>query len=364
MKPAPLLRPASSVHIEDPTVSKPFLPVEWAARLLNDQRDIVFVDLIIQCAAFAALGVGLFFTGRYIWYLAPLYWLLGAGVLLDRFILMLHCTSHRPLFKPAFRHLNLIIPWLLGPFFGETPESYFVHHLGMHHREENGFTDASSTMRYRRDRLDHWLRYACRFQVLGLIDLVRYLRRLRSTRLLVRLVRGESAYWLAVGGLAALNIPATLVVFVIPMVAVRLLMMAGNWGQHAFICANHSSNPYRSSLTCINTRYNRRCFNDGYHINHHVEPRRHWTEYPSELQMNLDRYGAEDAIVLSDIDFFGVWLCLMLRRWKALAGKFVRLPGAPSRTDTEVIALLKSRVAPIDGPPALYARRSGPHRPT
>jgi fatty acid desaturase len=342
---APQLEPA--VAIEDPRSGRAWLPVAWATRLLNDPRDAVFVDLMIQCAAVAALGVGLFFTGRYLWYLAPLYWLLGGLWVLDRFILMLHCTSHRPLFRPAFRRLNLIIPWLLGPFFGQTPDSYFVHHLGMHHREGNGRDDASSTMKYRRDRFDHWLRYLCRFQVIGLIDLFRYLRGLRSRKLIVKLVRGEGIFWLSMIALSFVNAPATLAVFVLPVVLVRLLMMIGNWGQHAFVSPADSSNPYRNSITCINTRYNRRCFNDGYHIHHHVDARCHWTEYPAELEANLERYGAEDAVVFQGIDFFGVWLCLMLRRWEVLARAFVHLPTAPRRTDAEVVALLKERLAAI-----------------
>jgi fatty acid desaturase len=341
-------RPAAVPAINDPRSARPRLPAGWATPLLNDSRDAVFVDLMIRCAAFAAVGCALFFTGRYVWYLAPVYWLLGMGLVLDRFILMLHCTSHRPLFRPRFRRLNLIIPWLLGPFFGQTPESYFVHHLGMHHREGNSLGDASSTMKYRRDRFDHWLRYAGRFQLIGLLDLVRYLRRQGSPRLVFRLVRGEAIFWLALIGLATVNASATLVVFVAPVLIVRFLMMAGNWGQHAFICPSDWSNSYRNSLTCINTRYNRRCFNDGYHISHHLDARRHWTEHPGELEANLDRYGAEDAIVLDGLDFFQVWVCLMLRRWDALARAFVHLPGAPRRTDAQVIALLKERLAPFD----------------
>ena len=140
------------------------------------------------------------------------------------------------------------------------------------------------------------------------------------------------------------NAGAILVVFIVSVVFVRIPMMIGNWGQHAFICPADPTNPYRNSLTCINTRFNRRCFNDGYHIHHHVEARRHWNT-PGELEANLGRYGAEDAVVLEGIDFFGIWLCLMLRRWEVLAQAFLRLPNAPRRTDAEVVAVLKERLA-------------------
>src|SRR3989442_15180163 len=107
----------------------------------------------------------------------------------------------------------------------------------------------------------------------------------------------------------------------------------------------------------INCRYNARCFNDGYHIVHHRQPRQHWTELPAEFEARRDVYGAQDAVVFEGIDFFTVWLYLMLRRWDALAGAFVRLPGAPVRSDSQVITLLKERLQPIGVAPKSRGRR-------
>jgi hypothetical protein len=266
---------------------------------------------------------------------------------LDRFTLMLHCTSHRPLFRARYKAFNRIIPWFLGPFYGHTPNTYFAHHLGMHHREENLKDDLSTTMPFRRDRFDHWLRYYLRFMLVGIFELAYYFYKRKNSKLLTRTLVGEFGYWALVAGLAWLDPARTLVVFVAPVILIRTLMMAGNWGQHAFVDANHPGDPYRSSITCINTRYNRRCFNDGYHILHHVKASCHWTEHPIEFERNLAEYAKRDAIVFEGIDFFQVWVFLMLRRWNALAARFVQLPGAPARSREEVIALLQSRMTPI-----------------
>ena len=77
------------------------------------------------------------------------------------------------------RKLNLYIPWLLGPFFGETPETYFVHHVGMHHVEENLEDDLSSTMPYKR-----WITGAL---AIAVESRVRQERRKEATELLTRL---------------------------------------------------------------------------------------------------------------------------------------------------------------------------------
>jgi fatty acid desaturase len=279
-----------------------------------------------------------------LWLLAPVYWLALGAVFLDRFTLMLHCTSHRPLFKPAYRKMNVIIPWLLGPFFGQTPNSYFVHHMGMHHLEENLEDDLSSTLCYQRDRFSHWLRYCGRFLFVGFVDLIRYFSARRRSRLLRRFVVGEAIYFTAMVALLLWNPAATLVVFVVPLLAIRTLMMMGNWGQHAFVSQDHPDDPYLASITCINSRYNRRCFNDGYHIGHHVSARTHWTEYPAQFEASLAEYGKKDAIVFEGLDFFTVWLLLMTKRWKRLARAFVQLPGAAPRDEEAIIALLKGRV--------------------
>ena len=319
----------------------------WARPLVNDPRDVEFIALMLQCLAFAACGVALFFSGPRLLYLAPLYWLLLVAGLLDRFTLMLHCTSHRPLFKPKYRAMNQIIPWVLGPFFGQTPDTYFVHHMGMHHAEENLEPDLSSTMRFQRDRFTHWLQYWGRFLSIGLVDLSRYMRERGRGRLLRRLVVGEGVYWTIVIGLSIVRPAAALVVFVVPLVLIRTLMMMGNWGQHAFISRASPDNAYLASITCINSRYNRRCFNDGYHIGHHLKARAHWTELPVEFEQNLAEYGRQDAIVFEGLDFFLVWLLLMTGRWSRLARAFVHLPGAPERSEGEIIAFLKERVQPI-----------------
>ncbi|BDG08570.1 hypothetical protein AMPC_16830 [Anaeromyxobacter paludicola] len=315
----------------------------------------------MQCAALSLAGVGLFFAGRFFWAGALIYWLVLCLGLVDRFTLMLHCTSHRPLFARRHARLNRIIPWLLAPFFGQTPETYFAHHVGMHHQEENLAGDLSTTMRYRRDSLGAWLRYWGRFMTLGIVDLSRYLARRRRRKLLRRVLVGEGLYLLAVLALLLFDPAATLVVFLAPLVLIRTLMMMGNWAQHAFVSPDRPEDPYRASLTCINTRYNRRCFNDGYHVVHHLTPRCHWTEHPERFERTLPEYGRHDAIVLEGLDFFQVWVLLVTHRWRRLARAFVQLPGAPARSEAEVIALLRGRVGPILGREAAPRARAGEH---
>jgi fatty acid desaturase len=321
----------------------------WLVSTLNDPRDLPFAHLMIACGAVVAFGVGLYFAGDAFWYLVPVYASAWGFGLVDRFILMLHCTSHRRLFKKRYERLNLLIPWVIGPFFGETPETYFAHHLGMHHPENNLPDDLSSTMRFHRDRFSDWLRYYGRFLFFGLFELSRYHKRKQNRKLFRRTVVGEVGFWAIIAVLAWIDLRATLVVFVAPVLLVRTLMMVGNWGQHAFVDASDPSSAYKNSITCVNTRYNRRCFNDGYHIHHHVRATCHWSELPAEFEANRATYGREDAIVFDGVDFFQVWVLLMLKQHRRLAARVVKLPGAPERTFEQTVEWLRTRLRPIPG---------------
>lgn len=323
----------------------------WArfwSKYLNDIRDVAFVNLSLQMTVFLLpAAVALFVVGSFSWWWAAGYWAFLFAFFLDRYILMLHCTCYRPLFKGKYKFWNNYIPWVLGPLVGESPEAYFVHHMGMHHREGNLMKDLSTTMPYQRDKFTHWLHYWGKFMTRGLYDLLRYHD--SRPKMVKRLLVGELTYWAVAWALALfVSWQATLVVLVIPLLTVRTLMMAGNWGQHAFVDPAEPHNDFKSSITCIESRYNRRCFNDGYHIIHHLKPSLHYTEMADEFDKAKELYGQQDAIVFRNTDFFEVWLMLMTGQKKRLARLFVRLPGAPQRTEEEVLALFERRLAPFD----------------
>jgi hypothetical protein len=68
---------------------------------------------------------------------------------------------------------------------------------------------------------------------------------------------------------------------------------------------------------------------------------------PTEFESNIAEYARNDAIVFEGLDFFLVWLLLMTGRWSMLARAYVRLPGAPLRSESEIVELLKGRMLPF-----------------
>lgn len=313
--------------------------------LLKDPRDAVFLQLMLKVSVLLPIAGALYAAqGSWRWLLGALYCALMLHWF-GPFILMGHQMVHLPgTFRPKYRWLSAYRECVLGPLFGLTPFTYAGHHIGMHHPENNLRDDLSSTLRYQRDSFVHFLSYWGLFFTLGAPRLFWYLRNTKKFKLLWRSVLGEVFYFAALGVLAWWKPFATIVVFVIPLAAARFLMLAGNWAQHAFIDPKDPSDPLLNSITCIDTRYNDRCFNDGYHALHHVKPAMHWRDLPGAFAATRETYSARGAVVVRGLDHFQVWLFLMLKQHRRLAAHLV-MPAFDS--EAEALRFLSERLRPV-----------------
>jgi len=319
-------------------------------KLVRDERDLPFVYLTLRITLIMIpLGVLLympFITGWIWWAIAAAYFYFNNFVFKGPFGLMLHCTSHRPWFKKEYKILNFYLPWFVGLFFGQTPDTYSSHHLGMHHRENNMEEDLSSTMQYQRDSLKDFTMYYLNFFILGVIPLIKYFYERNQKKLGKKVMRGELFFIVLCIGLCFVNWLATVWVFILPLVISRLIMMMGNWAQHSFVDADDPGNHYKNSITCINVKYNKKCWNDGYHISHHIKPAMHWTKHPEHLQENLNDYADNKALVFEGVDFLFVWKNLMAKKYEVLEAHLVNINGMFNSKE-DAIALMKSRTARI-----------------
>jgi Fatty acid desaturase len=306
---------------------------------LYEPRDAIFVWVALRAfLVVAPIQVALYFS--FSWWLAAGLWALQIGWMAPPVILMLHNTMHRPFFK-KMRLMNRVVPYSMSALFG-IPTGYMEHHVGMHHAENNLAGDLSSTMGYQRDNIFHWLMYVSRFLFRSHVELVQYMVKKKRTPMAVRAISSDVVHMAVMALLCAVHWQATVAAFVVPYFLIRLAMMWGNWGQHAFVDSADPGNSLKNSITCVNSLYNRRCFNDGYHIGHHVKQNRHWTDMPQDFDANMALYVKEGAIIFDGVDFFMVSLFLFLRRYDWLANCFVRLPG-DTRSKAEVEEFLRSR---------------------
>lgn len=330
----------------------------WVVQWLSDPRDLPFVRLClyIQGVLFP-LAVSLFlnvWAGVW-WYAVAGLYLLGWMPTAFSFTLMLHDTSHAPLFNRRAQWANYLIPWWYGFLFGQTPGTFFLHHIGMHHAENNQGRDLSSTMPYQRDSLFDFLRYFLRFFLIGIPEAAWYFLRKKRSDWAFRMLLGEVVFLGVTWLVWCWNPAAALLLFVLPYVWVRFSLMAGNWAQHAFVDPADPGNPYLNCVTCLNTFYNQLCYNDGYHIGHHQSPHRHWTQMPADFLKNLDRYVAHRALVFDGLNYFHIWFYLMTHQHRRLTARLVNLQGMFA-DEQEALEVLQRRLKKFPQPDLTHSK--------
>jgi fatty acid desaturase len=317
----------------------------WLARI-NDKRDLPFIHLLtlihIAVIPVAILLYTPLLHGWAWWVVGLVYFYFSQFYFKGPFGLMLHCLCHRKLFKKHVEAKNRYLYWFVCPLFGHLGDSYHSHHMGMHHIENNMPTDASSTMTYQRDSLGDFLKYWIRFMFLGFRDTFGYLFERKRKKMYTRLSVSEIGYMVVVTGLCFLNLKATLLVFIVPFLFARLVMMLGNWTQHAFVDPEEPENEFASTVVCLNTEYNHKCWNDGYHAVHHLRPGAHYTELPGIFNQMLAEAQKHRTIVFEKIHYLHIFLYLMGKRYDKLASNMVNIDGT-FKDENDAIQLLKTR---------------------
>lgn len=312
-------------------------------KYMNDKRDLPFIHLLTAIHILVIpLAIVLYtpiLNGWYWWIAYLPYFYFSQLYFKGPFGLMLHCISHRRLFKKGYMWIYDYVIWIVCPFFGHTPETYFVHHMGMHHVENNMVDDASSTLPYQRDSLRGFLMYWIRFLFLGFTDTFLYFFTRKRRKFYMRLTAGEISFYLFCVGMCFVNLQATMFIFIIPFVFARLVMMLGNWAQHAFVNLNDLED---NTINCINTKYNNKCWNDGYHAVHHVRPAMHYTDLPNEFVKNKDWYAEKKILVFDGIHYLHIFFWLMSKRYDKLAAHMVNINNT-FKDDAEAIAVMKAR---------------------
>ncbi|GIL44798.1 hypothetical protein Vafri_2289 [Volvox africanus] len=130
--------------------------------MLTDVRDEPILHLICNQLILVVPSVCILFLYYRSHLLGLVYLALNYGLFLQRYMLTLHFTEHRPLFKQRHGVLNLIIPYVMCNFYGVPCGFYRLHHVVMHHVEDNASPgDLTSTEALQRDSLRHFVRCGC-----------------------------------------------------------------------------------------------------------------------------------------------------------------------------------------------------------
>jgi hypothetical protein len=335
--------------------------------LLVDKRDLPMLCLQLNIAEYIIPGVSFLYYINMMAAPPPLWvrnilgllYVIGNTLLFqERFILMLHYQSHRPVFQRNLDFMNSYVNWVLTPFYGIPSGVYKLHHVVMHHVENNHELDISSTETYQRDSLLHFLMYYARFALLIYTELPLYCIKTGRWEWLRRIICGVSCWAAGIFCLAKfVNFWATFWVFMVPVFVAFLAMSFGNFSQHIFVDPTRPDNNYALSYNCIDTFVNRRTFNDGYHVIHHYNARMHWSEMPGHFHSEKAqaRHLEEGALTFRGIHFFDVGIYVFSGRLHKLAEHYVHLGSKETApTVKEVEAKMRSWLVRM---PAVKAKK-------
>ena len=222
----------------------------WAKSVVRRPTDVVFLTHILLYS-FTSVPSALRLYVHFSWPHALLHCLMQAYYC-GSFTLMLHNHIHNNgVLAPEFAVFDKIWPYVLEPLMGHTWDSYYYHHVKHHHVENNGPGDLSSTIRYQRDDLFHFLHYVGRFLLFVWIELPFYFLRKGKPDLALRTAVAELSTYATIWLMARYNMRATIFVLIIPLIQMRIGMMVGNWGQHALVDELEPDSNFRSSITLI-----------------------------------------------------------------------------------------------------------------
>jgi len=225
------------LHLSTSTIYQVFVHAyaRWAMTIVRNDTDVVMVTHLLLYF-FTTIPSALLLYRHFTWIHGLLHtivqvWYAGS------YTLMMHQHIHMGgILAKRCAWLDHSFPYITDPLMGHTWNSYYFHHVKHHHVEGNGPDDLSSTIRYQRDSSWHFLQYVTRFFFLAWIDLPCYFLRKGKAVTAMKTALFELANYLLIYVMATkVSFKATQYVFLLPLLAMRVGLMVGNWGQHAFV---------------------------------------------------------------------------------------------------------------------------------
>lgn len=231
--------------------------IAWAQTVVRVPTDVVMLTHLILYFT-TSVPSALFLFYRFSWLHAILH-VVMQGWYVGTYTLLRHQHIHmNGVLSEKYAWFDQLFPYITDPLMGHTWNSYFYHHVKHHHVEGNGPNDLSTTVRYQRDELVDFLHYVGRFFVFIWCELPLYFIRKGKPVMAMKAGGWEVGNYLAIYLLATrVNTKATIMTLVVPLALLRIGLMVGNWGQHAFVDEVEPDSDFRSSITLIDVAVSR-----------------------------------------------------------------------------------------------------------
>jgi hypothetical protein len=245
------LRDLQLPKIVDRWLLRPY--IDFASKIVRHKTDVVFVTHLALYIS-TTIPSALVLFSNFTWIHGVLHFVMQFSYM-GAYTIMMHQHIHqRGILRKELALFDRLFPYVLDPLMGHTWNSYFYHHVKHHHVEGTGPNDLSSTIRYQRDSLTHFIHYWARFFLFAWCELPLYFFRTKRYW-----YAAMSAFWewSSYVGMYLLwtrvDARAAFFAVVLPFLLLRVGLMLGNWGQHAFVDDQDPDSDYRTSITLVDT---------------------------------------------------------------------------------------------------------------
>jgi|SRR5579863_2296690 len=318
-------------------------------KVLRDSRDTPALRLMVSLTLTTVpIFVAQVILGKPLLWLALAFYLSLYGLKFQRFVRMFsakHLEAHRRqgYFADTYdRVLGRYVEFFLGFFYGNVPELDRTVHVRLHHKENSGPDDTTSTICYdRTSKLDFlWYLSDNIWTVVGLTPYL-YFKARGEDENRRRMLWGITLYALFFAAVFIYNWRIGLAYVLVPLLVMNFIMAMTAWVQHAFYDEERPEDYFANTVTVYDEV---NFMNEGYHLCHHHRSGLHWTEMPAHLERISNKMRESGSLVFRDLDFMELFLELtLLRRMDVLAEKLV--PWGPM-DHAQRLALLEKRTKP------------------
>lgn len=321
---------------------------KWGQKLLRDPRNSPFLPhMLWLCTWIPALFLYAAYrhtTYGFEWIFFFIYHFLRIGPRF-RFFAHLHVLVHREghevqgLFKPEYWYLNYWpMQWLVGPFFGQVPNSYGVAHNKIHHRYDNGLDDVHTNLDLDRTKFSSYVIFVPRFLMYwaGFSPLVYFINN-EEYVLARKMAKGMLYHTLLFAVVAYWNFTFAIAYLAFPFFEAVIFFSGIAYLWHCWVDPKDPYNPYVTSVTIVDGHDN--IWNEDYHVIHHDNISVHWSLAKEFYEEHKAEYAANGATIFQDTEEGRMLFFMLTGNWDELAKSYVDLNGKMTHEDKKKLLI-------------------------
>jgi len=268
-----------------------------------------------------------------------------------------HVNLHTRVFQPkagtpdrAKRILKTLQMYFEYPhqlLLARAPEYHRIQHVYVHHVEDNGLLDSQTTAPYDRTSFLDFSRHAL-IQGLDMVSgykVFAYLAAKGKKRQFRELARGFIIWYAFLALIAVINPLAAGIIWVSRFVGGNMLSLVAFW-QHGLVDDHDIEDVHGNSVNFLGHEHGN--LGSDYHVEHHLQPGRHWSAYYSVFSKAANSEDGHGAVLMQK-EVFGplAFVAALWRRDYEAIAKHAHLAGVDANDKVTLAAIVAERTAPV-----------------